>query len=51
MHHIFGTVVCNKAILLQINKITFEKSENQEKKIHKSQNLTEILTGICFVFF
>ena len=31
-------------ILLQINKITLEKSENLEKKIHISQNLAKILT-------
>ena len=36
--HISGTVIYNRAILLQINKITFEKSENIEKKnSHKSE--------------
>ena len=35
-------------ILLQIHKIAFEKSENLEKKIHISQNLTKILTENCF---
>ena len=38
-------------ILLQINKITFEKSENLEKKIHISQNLAKILTEKFFFFF
>ena len=39
------------AILLQINKITFEKSENLEKKTHISQNLAKILAKNCCCFF
>ena len=34
-------------ILLQINKITFVKSENLEKKNHISQNLAKLLTKNC----
>ena len=37
-------------ILLQINKITFEKSENLEKKIRISQNLAKIITENCWFF-
>ena len=37
-------------ILLQNNKTTFEKSENQDKKIHISHNLVKILTENCFFF-
>ena len=33
--------------LLQINKITCEKSEKPRKKLHVSQNLAKILTK-CF---
>ena len=38
--------------ILQINKTTFEKSENleEEKKIHRSQNLAKILTESCCCF-
>ena len=35
-------------ILLQTNKITFEKSENLEEKIHISHNLAKISTEICY---
>ena len=35
-------------ILLQMNKMTFEKSENLEKKNHISQNLAKMLTENCF---
>ena len=38
-------------ILLRINKITFEKSENLEKKNHRSQNLAKILTHFFKSFF
>ena len=38
------------AILLQINEITFEKSENLEKKIDISQNLAKVLTENCCFF-
>ena len=34
-------------VLLQVNKITFKKSENLETKII-SQNLAKILTENCF---
>ena len=37
-------------ILLQINKITFGKSENLGKKIHISQNLAKFLTKVCCFF-
>ena len=37
-------------ILLQINKITFERSKNLEK-ILVSQNLAKILTENCSFFF
>ena len=35
-------------ILPHINKTTFEKNENLEKKIHLNQNLANILTEIVF---
>ena len=45
-----GNGIYNIVILLQINKITFEKSELR-KKIHVSQNLAKILTeNSCFFF-
>ena len=37
----------NMIILLQINKITFEKNENPEKKV-TIRNLAKILTENCF---
>ena len=37
IEHISGTVLYNMVILLQINKITFEKSENLEKNPLKSE--------------
>ena len=37
-------------ILLHINKITFEKSENVEKETHISQNLAKMLTENCCLF-
>ena len=53
-----GTYICNlcqlsdpdnMVILPQIIKITFEKSENVDKKIFISQNLAKILTeNRCF---
>ena len=40
--HISGTVIYHMVMLLWFNKITFEKSENLEKKIHISQKLAKI---------
>ena len=37
-------------ILLEINKITFKKSENLKKKIYINQNLAKILTENCLFF-
>ena len=36
-------------ILLQINKITFEKNENLEKKLLIYQNLPKIVRENCFL--
>ena len=38
-------------ILLQINKITFGKSENLQKKSQKSENLAKVLTENYRDFF
>ena len=37
-------------ILLQINKLTFEKNENLEKKLLISQNLPKIVRENCLFF-
>ena len=37
-------------ILLQINKLTFEKNQNLEKKLLISQNLPKIVRGNCLFF-
>ena len=38
-------------ILQQINKITLEKSENLEKKLHVCQNLAKSSAFFFFFFF
>ena len=48
--HISRTVIYYMVILLHINKITFEKSENVEKETHISQNLAKMLTENCCLF-
>ena len=42
--------IFNRVVLLQINKITFEKSGNPEKN-HISQNPAKILTEFFFQSF
>ena len=46
-----ATVIYIMVMLPQINKITFEESENLGKKNHISQNLAKILAANCFFFF
>ena len=38
-------------VLQQINKITLEKSENLEKKLHVGQNLAKSSAFFFFFFF
>ena len=45
---ICGTVVYNMAILLQINKIIFEKIENLENNSHKSEPASDFNRKLFF---
>ena len=49
--HISGTIICNMVILLQINKITFEKSENLEKKFTYVRTWLKFQQKIVVVVF
>ena len=43
--------IFNRVILLQINKITFEKKWKPRRKNHISQNLAKTLTGFFSELF
>ena len=47
--HISGTVIYN--VNITANKITFEKSENLEKKNHRSQTWLKFNKKFFFFFF